>query len=1245
MIGIDENVCDEKSIKRFLEQYELPLKVRKNTWFGPFYFKVERVDAMGKAIGKRYRGSYCYDDYDCSIHEIFCLYGENQKKIHQGNVATAVELIQKSDNPNNLDLDMSHYIKGITTLFVHRDNQLFPVIFDRFEEKNGKTVIYVVCNGKRSFYAFPSSAYLFPNKDDGNIAIAKTYRKDKVTHTSLQVAATSKITAAYMKLPKSRHPSQKYEEEIAYEKEYHGFVNEKLLNDLIEPKMSIESSQNDLRQASDDYRQACIDAKENGGVWDDHAYLSTQIRSDSAQRIIQSASSKIQRIEVLRSKPYFARVDCGPTLDKLHTAYLGEQDIAGYVTSWRHPEIGNAYYHSAILQSRDDIVIALKRVIEIENANFISFEDEVNQFFSSPGTHKEKTQATADDFLTRLLKLSREDKSTHDIIRTIQSEQYDIITSDFSQNAVINGCAGSGKTMIMYHRLSYIAYNYETFTHEKFHPESVYVISPSVYFDLSNNSLLEKLSIASVNHAPLVKTAEKLIRKYCVERNIATLYCLSSTDGENINSTDKFFCSETFDSFAAEVEKIQADPNRKLSYESWVIDHINQLLTKVGLPALKEKFCAYQNGKKSLMLYTEDYYYNSCFDKKDDGSKTSRDRNNRKARLKKTIASISVENIQESLDYQKRKLKDKKLKDRILRLDNYLKSSLCSMSLATVPKNDSSGHIVTDLDGDGFWDLFDRPSDFVRMLTLILVEKILNSVFSSVHSEKDYLLKCEYVGEQLISTEHRKNGDYLLYYLAALTRKYGAIIKGRSFVFIDEFQNYSPFEVSCIRNAFEKPAINLYGDFDQRIEEKGRTLQTELQSLIAPTYYNININYRNARQITNYINQAVHKNMHSIGVDGCISEQTLQECSFQINNRTAIIARDTYLAKKALNNKAIELLNDPVVSGEMKEGKISLVSVLDCKGLEFDTVYVLDYGMSENEKYVAYTRALDNLIVIHDDLTSVSCTKASKDIELLEQPPKQYIAETECEYLTAERVPEKESTPTDVLNEKKQESAEITDKSQETIYTVGDLQDNCGDSIEDSLTEEFVDQNGLVDVLAAQTFVSEEIAPKAQRVEKETPSDSNDVKEEGFFVTAQKDCETASAIVNGGNHVLDDCVPGDSCLTLLQQETALSDSEKNRIEAVFKDSVYYDAIAKYSSTDLRELEYALHLLESIGEWREASAKALAFKSKIGLIKLEMEKGERQMAEYRSHNVCQYCGGSFRGILTKSCTKCGRKKDY
>lgn len=43
MIGLDENTCAEKSIKRFLDQYELPLKVRKNTWFGHFILKLSEL--------------------------------------------------------------------------------------------------------------------------------------------------------------------------------------------------------------------------------------------------------------------------------------------------------------------------------------------------------------------------------------------------------------------------------------------------------------------------------------------------------------------------------------------------------------------------------------------------------------------------------------------------------------------------------------------------------------------------------------------------------------------------------------------------------------------------------------------------------------------------------------------------------------------------------------------------------------------------------------------------------------------------------------------------------------------------------------------------------------------------------------------------------------------------------------------------------------------------------------------------
>ena len=37
--------------------------------------------------------------------------------------------------------------------------------------------------------------------------------------------------------------------------------------------------------------------------------------------------------------------------------------------------------------------------------------------------------------------------------------------------------------------------------------------------------------------------------------------------------------------------------------------------------------------------------------------------------------------------------------------------------------------------------------------------------------------------------------------------------------------------------------------------------------------------------------------------------------------------------------------------------------------------------------------------------------------------------------------------------------------------------------------------------------------------------------------------------------------------------------------------------------------------------------------------------ERKQAEYRRRKVCQYCGGGFKGFIVKSCSQCGRRKDY
>ncbi|NGM17547.1 leucine-rich repeat protein [Eggerthellaceae bacterium zg-893] len=40
-----------------------------------------------------------------------------------------------------------------------------------------------------------------------------------------------------------------------------------------------------------------------------------------------------------------------------------------------------------------------------------------------------------------------------------------------------------------------------------------------------------------------------------------------------------------------------------------------------------------------------------------------------------------------------------------------------------------------------------------------------------------------------------------------------------------------------------------------------------------------------------------------------------------------------------------------------------------------------------------------------------------------------------------------------------------------------------------------------------------------------------------------------------------------------------------------------------------------------------------------------EQAERQAKYYRRQGLCQYCGGEFRGLLVKKCSRCGKRKDY
>lgn len=68
--------------------------------------------------------------------------------------------------------------------------------------------------------------------------------------------------------------------------------------------------------------------------------------------------------------------------------------------------------------------------------------------------------------------------------------------------------------------------------------------------------------------------------------------------------------------------------------------------------------------------------------------------------------------------------------------------------------------------------------------------------------------------------------------------------------------------------------------------------------------------------------------------------------------------KDSVLNKEDIYPEISELIGD-----EIGPGLIALMYVDEVKGIEFDKVIVLPEGMSRNEQYIAYTRALNELVI------------------------------------------------------------------------------------------------------------------------------------------------------------------------------------------------------------------------------------------------------------------------------------------
>lgn len=217
-------------------------------------------------------------------------------------------------------------------------------------------------------------------------------------------------------------------------------------------------------------------------------------------QLMTAASLEVQAEQALRKnnaaaiKPYFGRIDyVDLEEERKEQVYIGKNGVFQnktdvLIADWRAP-ISGVYYENELgrgeygLPDEKSIPIdlLLKRTYDIS-------EGQLQGFYDSDITSN-------DELLIKYLSRNK-DVVLGEIIATIQREQNAIIRETPFANLIVQGVAGSGKTTVAMHRISYLLYNYK----ERFESNEYCIIGGNDLLLNYITSGLPELDVPNIKH-------------------------------------------------------------------------------------------------------------------------------------------------------------------------------------------------------------------------------------------------------------------------------------------------------------------------------------------------------------------------------------------------------------------------------------------------------------------------------------------------------------------------------------------------------------------------------------------------------------------------------------------------------------------------------------------------------------------------------------------------------------------------
>ncbi len=193
--------------------------------------------------------------------------------------------------------------------------------------------------------------------------------------------------------------------------------------------------------------------------------------------------------------------------------------------------------------------------------------------------------------------------------------------------------------------------------------------------------------------------------------------------------------------------------------------------------------------------------------------------------------------------------------------------------------------------------------------------------------------------------------------------------KKYKYIFIDEGQDYSVDQYMLLRELNPNAVFNVFGDIKQKLSNFGLKNWSELEQVFQYDEFFLSENYRNSREIIEYVEKKLGNNFSMINMGPSLEEvreiDIDEVAQYYIYERDIMKSRDVAFIIDSDNNKDI-LKNK--LSDFDKDIK-NIFSIKTIKGMEFDAIFIFvdEKKLSDNELYVAYTRGRNMLYIVNNN--------------------------------------------------------------------------------------------------------------------------------------------------------------------------------------------------------------------------------------------------------------------------------------